>query len=203
MPLSVNRSGFAPFLPTIIQSGGSGRGDSCFASLFAGQIGFSLVYSLFLRDIPLLFALIVCYSVFAYPFYCLIFYTIAARLMPGRAPLCVLIAGFSRGRVVRYSCPPFHLRARVYNAVFAYYARGGWAWQQLGRSGRRRTKKRSGPVLGALIRGGRKNSRGAAFVPFPCWACSFSFIASCQLNSTAATHSSPIISNAIIPGLPP
>jgi hypothetical protein len=93
----------------IIQSDGSGRGVSCFASLFAGLIGFSLAYPLFLRDIPLIFALIVCYSVLAYPFYCLIIYSIAARLMPGRAPLCVLIAGFSPGRVVRCYMSAFSL----------------------------------------------------------------------------------------------
>lgn len=114
MPLSVNRSGFPSFLPAIIQSDGSGRGVSCFASLFAGLIGFSLVYPLFFLDIPLLFDLIVCYSVFAYPFYCLIFYTIAARLIWARAPLCVLIAGFSPGRVVRCIMSAFSLvRARI------------------------------------------------------------------------------------------
>lgn len=109
MPLSINRSGFAPSHLAIIQSDGSGRGVSCFASLFAGLIGFSLVYPLFLLDIPLLFDLIVCYSVFAYPFYCLIFYTIAARLTWARGPSYVLIAGFSPGRVVRCIMSAFSL----------------------------------------------------------------------------------------------
>lgn len=72
------------------------RSRFCFAlSLF------SLVYPPFSSDIPLLFVLFTCYSLSECLFYCILFYAIAARLIWARAPLCVLIAGFSPGRVVR------------------------------------------------------------------------------------------------------
>lgn len=95
-------------LPSIRAARG---GFALFFSLFCL---FALLPGLFLRDIPLLFALIVCYSVFAYPFYCVIFYSIAARLTWARAPLWALIAGFSPGRVVRCIMSAFSRgRARI------------------------------------------------------------------------------------------
>lgn len=54
MPLSVNRSGFAPFLPAIIQSDGSGRGVSCFALVYA-------VIRCFISVFPGLFSAILCF----------------------------------------------------------------------------------------------------------------------------------------------
>jgi hypothetical protein len=107
----------ALLLLTLLSFNQTGAGAASFVLLWFVQLFpafplFPLLPALFSSDIPLLFALIACYSVFAYPFYCLIIYSIAARLMPGRAPLCVLIAGFSPGRVVRCIMSAF-LRGRA------------------------------------------------------------------------------------------
>lgn len=99
----------SPFIPPSLPFASIRAARGGFALFFSLFRLFALLPGLFLRDIPILFVLLLCYSVFAYPFYCLIFYSIAARLMPGRALLCVLIAGFSPGRVVRCIMSAFSL----------------------------------------------------------------------------------------------
>lgn len=104
----------SPARPAIIQTDVRGRGVLDFALLFFALSLFSLVYPPFSSDIPLLFVLFTCYSLSECLFYCILFYAIAARLMPGRAPLCVFIAGFSPGRVVRCITSAFSRgRARI------------------------------------------------------------------------------------------
>lgn len=105
---------FPSIRPASLQSMQSGRGVLDFALLFFALSLFSLVYPPFSSDIPFLFVLFTCYSLSECLFYCILFYAIAARLIWARAPLCVLIAGFSPGRVVRCIMSAFSLvRARI------------------------------------------------------------------------------------------
>lgn len=68
MPLSVNRSGFAPFHPAIIQSDGSGRGVSDFALLSFALSPFSSVYAPLFSVFWLVSSVILCLCLSDSPF---------------------------------------------------------------------------------------------------------------------------------------
>lgn len=124
LPHSVNRSGASHARLAFIQPDGRGRGVSDFALLSFTLSPFSLVYPPLSSAFRPIFSVILSSCLSVTLFLSFFFYSISARLTWAGAPLCVFIAGFSPGRVVRCSCPPFRAGARVYNAVFALYTRG-------------------------------------------------------------------------------
>lgn len=104
----------SPARPAIIQTDVRGRGVSDFALLSFVLSPFSLLYPPFSSVFRLICSVILSFCLSDSPILSFFFYTIAARLMPGRAPLWAFIAGFSRGRVVRCITSAFSRgRARI------------------------------------------------------------------------------------------
>lgn len=132
MLLSVNRCGFAPFLPAIIQSDGSGRGVSCFALVYAVIRCF---ISVFLR----IFSVILCFSAdfLRYTLFLslrtsglllyILFYC-GTSYLGGRSVMRVNRGFFARARRALYHVRLF-ARVCAYIIRFGRYnARRGLAW---------------------------------------------------------------------------